>query len=430
MLKGKIHQYTKKLSFLLIILIIFLPNFFTCAIGRNANQNNSNSINNIGAPSYYYKDIVVRDDLVILSSYSNFWEIWDTSNPKKPFLVKTIHFVSEDPEYLFDIEITDDYLFIKSSDKIIIYDLADPTNPNSITSISCSFSNVVEIHFENNFLYLLQYVDHTSYFTSALAILNISDFNSIQLIGVYNSSIHHVNFDWFLEYDRLLIKNNFVYLVCSGDFYPVDVDPVLEIIDISNKSNPQKQGEFVLPSKPYSIGLRDNFAFIPTRYDCLQIIDCSNPSAPINVSKFERTELISDIEIRNNVAYLALATKLVILDITDIENIVTLGEYTLRNQGNTYFHSLKVHGDILYTIGPSEHYDRYFFIFDCSDLTDPTRLYPKGIRISSEILFNLTIFATYAGIILGPIIVIIGLFFLVKKLKQRRLRVNQNEQKN
>ncbi len=425
-----LSRYTKKLSLILIILVLVLPSFFTGVIGRNANQNNSNSINNMGAPSYYYNDIVVKDDLVILSTFSDFWEIWNTSNPKKPFLVKTIHFVYGDNEYIYDMEITNDYLFIKFLDQIIIYDLADPTNPYNITSISCQFSNVVEIHFENNFLYLLQYVEHSSYDTSALAILNISEINSIQLLGVYNSSIHHGNYDWFNNYDRLLIKDNFAYLVCSRDFYPVDVDPVLEIIDISNKSNPQKKGEFVLPSKPYSIGLRDNFAFIPTRYDCLQIIDCSNPSAPINVSKFESTEIINDIEIHNNVGYLTLATKLVILDLTDIENMITLGEYTLRNQGNTYFHSLKVHGDILYTIGPSEHYDRYFFIFDCSDLTDPIRLYPKGMRISSEILFNLTIFAMYTGIILGPIIIIIGLYFLVKKLKQRRLRFHQNEQKN
>ncbi len=425
-----LSRYTKKLSLLLIILVIVLPSIFTGVIGRNANQNNSNSINNMSAPLYNYNDIVVKDDLVILSSFGNFWEIWNTSNPKKPFLVKTIHFDSEDLEYISDMEIINDYLFIKIPDQIIIYDLADPTNPNNIASISCQFSNVVEIHFENNLLYLLQYVEHSSYYTSTLSILNISKFNSIQLLGVYNSSIHHANYDMLHDRDRLLIKDSFVYLICLGDYHPDDMDSVLEIIDISNKSNPQKKGEFVLPSRPYSIGLRDNFAFIPTHYDCLQIIDCSNPSAPINVSKFESTEIINDIEIHNNVCYLALATKFVILDLTDIENIITLGEYTLRNQGNTYFNNLKVHGDILYTIGPSEHHDRYFFIFDCSDLTDPTRLYPKGIRISGEILFKLVIFSTYAGIILGSILIIVGLFFLIKKLKQRRSRVHQNEAKS
>ncbi|MHA1558186.1 MAG: LVIVD repeat-containing protein, partial [Candidatus Heimdallarchaeota archaeon] len=262
-----------------------------------------------------------------------------------------------------------------------------------------------------------------------LAILDISEFSTIQLLGVYNSNIRHAKANDQRLSGSFLIKDDFVYLLCPGT-YSSELDSILEIIDISNKSNPQKKGEFVLPSQPYSISLKDDFALIPTHNDHLQIIDCSNPSAPINISKFESNERILDIEINNNVGYAIQSNKLVILDITDIESIVTLGEYTIRNQGNTYFRSLQINNDIVYTIGPSEHDDRYFFIFDCSDLANPTKLYPRGIRISDDILFPLVIFSTYAGIILGLIIIIIGLYFLVKKLKQRRFKAFQNEQKN
>ncbi len=430
MLKKQLSRYSKKLSILLIILALVLPSSFLNILGKNSNNNYSGSINNMGAPSFHYMEMEVKDDLVILSTFGDYWEIWNTSDPKKPFLVKTIHFVSDGLEFISDMELINNYLFIKFLNQITIYDLADPTNPNNITTFSSPFSNIVEIHIDNDFLYLLQYVEHLDYVTSTLAILNISELNSIQLLGVYNSSIHHTSPNWHRNYDRLLIKDNFVYLVCPGNYYPVEVDPVLEIIDISNKSNPQKMGEFVLPSRPYSIRLRDDFVFIPTRYDNLQIVDCSNPSSPINVSKFDNYELISDIEIYDNVGYLVTSNKLIILDITDVENILTLGEYTIRNQGNTYFSYLKVQDDIVYTIGPSEHDDRYFFIFDCTDLTNPIKFYPRGIRISSETLFTVTIISTYAGIILGPILIIVGLFFLVRKLKQRKIKAYQNEEKS
>lgn len=430
----KIFRYTKKLFVMILIFTLFIPSIITYTIAKDSNFNDSYIINNPINIGYKYADIDVLDDLVFLSTFGDSWEIWDISNPKKSFLVKEISYISGDSGYEYvvptNMEIVNDYLYINYLDKITIYDLIDPTNPNYIASIECPFSSIMEIHIENNFLYLLQRVVYTEYATSALAILNISEFNTIQLLGVYNSSIHQLTSNWYDVGESFIIKDDFVYLVCSGDIYPVDVDSVLEIIDISNKSNPQKKGEYVLPSRPYSIGLRDNFAFIPTYQDCLQIIDCSNPGAPLNVSKFESTERIENIEIHDNVGYLALANKLVILDISDIDNIIPLGEYTLSNQGHTYFHNLEVYGDIIYTIGPSQYDDRYFFIFDCSDLSNPTKLYPKGIRISGDVLFTLTIISMYAGIILGPIIIIIGLYFIVKKLKQRRLKAFQNEAKS
>lgn len=435
MLNINKSKHTKKFSLLILIIMLIFPSFFTSVIGKNADYNNPNSINNIGSPSYHYSDINVKDDFVYLSTFGNSWEIWDASDPKKPFLVKKILYGLGDSGYVydeaFDMEIINDYLFISFLDKITIYDLVDPTNPINITTFSIPFSNIVEIHIENEFLYLLQYVEHENYTsTSALAILNISEFNSIQLLGVYNSSIQHTSMDWYHNYDRFSTKGDFAYLVCPGDSYPIEVDPVLEIIDISNKSNPQKKGEFVLPSQPYSIRLKDDFAFIPTRYDCLQIIDCSSPSAPINISEFASNELIQDIKFDNNVGYLLLSNKLVVLDITDFENVISLGEYTIRNQGNTYFHYLHLHGDIVYTIGPSEHVDRYFFIFDCSDVTNPIKLYPKGIRPSHEIILRLLAISTFAGIIVGPILLIFGFFFLIRKLKQRRMKAYQNEQKS
>jgi hypothetical protein len=169
-----------------------------------------------------------------------------------------------------------------------------------------------------------------------MEVVDISDPSNPAKIGEYISdSISHVK---VIEDYIYASKHN-----TSGSYY--------EIIDISDPTQPIKLKEFCegQGAKPFIDG---NLAFFGVRslsypQTNFRVYDISNPSNPELISEYISTEAIYvyDIYVENNFAYYALANNgLLIMDYSNIARPVEVCNYT---NGNSIWR-LHVEGEILF----------------------------------------------------------------------------------
>ena len=420
----------RKVYLFILIFALSNPKIIAHISSGNIQMGNSYEINNMGFANIFYNDIEVVDDFAFLSLIdANKFEVWNVANSKKPTFVKEI-IVIEPFELINDIEVVDDYFFVSFRGQIDIYNISDPTNPFVIKSITNQQAVGYDIFIENGFLYLLKknFVEDYTNFMYSFIVVDIGNLNDIQIKGIYNSTLRTEPPPSFRpNNDRFLIKNDLVYLLATKSDSPSDVS-FLEIIDINNKSNPHRIANYTLPSEAYSLVVENEIAFISTYDNDLQIINCTNPYLPTNITKFEKNGRIYEIQIIDDIGYIVLSERMVTLDINNLEKIEILGEYIIRNQGNTYFQFLEVQNDIAYIVCRSEHLECRMFVIDCSKPTNPRKLSPRGIHPGMKIMVGIYYTLAISGILLGPFLLPVGISFIKKKLLQKKSRNFQDGQ--
>ena len=140
--------------------------------------------------------------------------------------------------------------------------------------------------------------------------------------------------DFLSNARNVQIVGNYAYVV--GDH--------LEIIDISNPSNPTFKGkydiwEFGSYERVY-FKIVGNYAYVASGRSGLQIIDISDPSLPTLKGNYDTFGLVGAVEVVDNYAYLAGDTGLQIIDISNstligLLDYIYLGEaYDVQIVGN------------------------------------------------------------------------------------------------
>ncbi|MBN2007430.1 MAG: DUF11 domain-containing protein [Anaerolineae bacterium] len=131
-------------------------------------------------------------------------------------------------------------------------------------------------------------------------------------------------------------------IAISGD-YAYLAEQNLSIINIANLSAPAKVGEYGSASTIWSVAVSGDYAYIGTNN--LEIIDISNPTEPafIGSLNIEGSYLISDIAIAGEYAYLAVASKLLIVNIANPQNPVEIAHYDAPGAN-----SIAISGDLIY----------------------------------------------------------------------------------
>ncbi len=73
----------------------------------------------------------------------------------------------------------------------------------------------------------------------------------------------------------------------SGNYaYVADHDSGLQIIDVSNASDPMRVGGYNTPNYAYGVAVSGNYAYVADKLSGLQIIDVSNASNPVPVGSY------------------------------------------------------------------------------------------------------------------------------------------------
>lgn len=140
--------------------------------------------------------------------------------------------------------------------EIVILDVSDPLQPTEISTIETQ--NTVKIAFDSGFLYLAD--------VNELRIFDVSDLNNPHQLGSCQID------DWPIN---IKVRGDYVFLTLgfSG----------LNIVDVSDRSNPQIVGRYnENPMFITDIGIRmfSNHAFLGTQTEGITVIDISDPTEP------------------------------------------------------------------------------------------------------------------------------------------------------
>ncbi|NCR83082.1 MAG: DUF4347 domain-containing protein, partial [Microcystis aeruginosa K13-10] len=166
--------------------------------------------------------------------------------------------------------------------------------------------------------------------------------------------------------------------------YAYAVGDTLEIIDISNPSNPTFKGNYNT-SGGEGVQIVGNYAYVADYGSGLQIIDISNPTNPTLKGNYDTYEAF-DVQIVGNYAYLANGDSgLQIIDISNPTNPTLKGNYNTSG----YAYGVQIVGNYAYVAD----WGSGLQIIDISNPTNPTL---KGNYDTSGYARDVQIVGNYA----------------------------------
>ncbi|MGC9780079.1 MAG: hypothetical protein HZR80_12615 [Candidatus Heimdallarchaeota archaeon] len=168
----------------------------------------------------------------------------------------------------------------------------------------------------------------------SLIILNFvtisSDFDEINLNYVKNTESEKLDKSiQFTEISRF--DDNYGYpfkfQVNNDIAYIASIDGLL-LLDVSLPSSPSFLGFYDSEGSVSDVEIKDNLAFLASSGFGLEIIDITNPSNPVFISKCDDTRDVVGIYLEENIAYLACGKiDLKIVDISTLESPFVIEEF-------------------------------------------------------------------------------------------------------
>jgi hypothetical protein len=175
--------------------------------------------------------------------------------------------------------------------------------------------------------------------------------------------------------------------------YVTDLDSGLQIIDISNPTNPILKGNYNTSGYAYGVQVVSNYAYVADDYKGLQIIDISNPTNPILKGNYDTPDYASGLQIVGNYAYVADGVSgLQIIDISNPTTPILKGNYD--TSGAAW--SVQVVDNYAYVADGVSGLQ----IIDISNRTTPTlkgNYDTSGSAQSVQVVGNYAYVADYAG---------------------------------
>jgi hypothetical protein len=121
--------------------------------------------------------------------------------------------------------------------------------------------------------------------------------------------------------------DGFSDVAVSGDHaFVADGSIGLQVMDISNPSNPVLAGSYDVPNDASSVAVAGNYAFVAGGESGLYVIDISDPSNPVLAGNFDTPDNAYGVAVSGNHAFVGdVASGLLVIDISDPSNPVITG---------------------------------------------------------------------------------------------------------
>ncbi|WP_049897881.1 DUF4347 domain-containing protein, partial [Microcystis aeruginosa] len=209
-------------------------------------------------------------------------------------------------------------------------------------------------------------------FSLGLQIIDISNPTNPTLIGNYDTSGSAMD---------VQIVGNYAYVA--------DYASGLQIIDISNPTNPTLTGNYSdWPlGSAYGLEVVGNYAYVASDYQGLTIIDISNPSNPTLIGNYDTSSRALEVQVIGNYAYVAdYESGLQIIDVSNPENPTLKGNYDTPGIAS----DVEVVGNYAYV---ADGWDGGLQIIDISNPTNPTL---KGNYDTNGVAGDVEVVGNYA----------------------------------
>ncbi len=354
--------------------------------------------------------IFVNDDWLTLIEDWYGREIYNISDVNEPVLAKS--YSVPDVDYDSTMIVQDNYLYIYIWHSIFVFDFTNPLSIDEVTRYT-GLGDLSNFAINGWYLYTLSKDNFTIY--------NFENFSTLeQQDSYYNDTYSYHDFN---------IKGNYSYVLTEYKGFV--------ILDISNKTNIQYSGEIVLNDGEYkyTIYIKNDNLFL---YDDSYNLNIFNISDPLNITIISTYLLqyrhIVDIIIKDNTLFMLDYNFLLILDISDFEQIQLIGNYSAPDF-STSFSSFIIQNNYAYI--HNTYYGEFvsrkpLFIVNITNLDSPIHVFPHDEFDFWDWLDALSK-ALLAVVILGFTLPILGIivflivFFVMKKKKSVKVGQIDNQ---
>ncbi len=170
--------------------------------------------------------------------------------------------------------------------------------------------------------------------------------------------------------DDVFVNGDYAYVLAA------DSDS-LEIVDITDPTNPVHRGNIALSDSPLNVFVQGNYAYVVLTLNTLEIIDISNPMNPVHAGSISdgddgaHLQLPVDVVVRGNYAYITSAGShhLEIVDVSNPAAPSHVGSLEIVSGGTLYPHKINIVGNYAY-MNTADGYS--IEIVDVSDPANPT----------------------------------------------------------
>ncbi|MFC1492718.1 hypothetical protein ACFL6O_02065 [candidate division KSB1 bacterium] len=214
--------------------------------------------------------------------------------PAEENLLETVNSIDIDVTYY--IHIDSNLVYMTCNTGVLIYDIQDPENPESVGEIDLG-GGAFGIFADNNFAYI-------GGINRGLVIADVSDPANPIILGEYSGGGIS---------NQVYADGNYAFVTNSQNG--------LEIIDVSDPQNPSLVLEYLSDETVVSVTVRDNIAYLCCPPG-LKIVDVTDKQNPQLIESILNTSGATDVYLHDDMIYLACAG---------------LGIKIIRNTGNTKF---------------------------------------------------------------------------------------------
>jgi len=182
-------------------------------------------------------------------------------------------------------------------------------------------------------------------------------------------------------------SGNAYCLVISGDYaYVADTGSGLQVIDISDPTNPVAAGSYDTPGSSSDVATSGDYAYVADGVLGLQVVDISDPTTPALAGSYDTPGNAIGIAVSGDYAYVAdWASGLMVLDISDPTTPALAGNYD--TPGNAY--DVAISGDRAYVAD-------YASGLQVIDISDPTTPVLAGSCATAAEAFHIVISGDHA----------------------------------
>ncbi|MHA2369622.1 MAG: LVIVD repeat-containing protein [Candidatus Hodarchaeales archaeon] len=238
--------------------------------------------------------------------------------PEQPASIPTGHTTGYAHQFFID---SNDLVYVgDGAAGLTIINCSDPLQPSLISQYLGGYA--WDIQTAGNIAYVaLGWVDESFY--SGLHIVNVSTPSTPFFVGDY--STQGIISDIDVENDLLFLSSN---------------QEGLLVLNISNRTNPELVGryeELVGGDGFFTFDMAANLVYVASWASDFRILDISDPQNLLVVGEYEGTENYSSVKIYDELAFLCAKQGLTILNVTNPANPTEIGHYSDSGRINSVY---------------------------------------------------------------------------------------------
>ncbi|MGC9395918.1 MAG: LVIVD repeat-containing protein [Anaerolineae bacterium] len=287
-------------------------------------------------PQMIILDIQVSGGFVYLAGQG--LRIFEMSNPISPTLVCDYY---HGVESATGVQVNEGLAYVITYGTLTVIDVSEPSSPIELDSVTVS--SPTDLAIDKNFVYVAEYKGN-------VRIIDVSESTAILPSGQYST---------LGGASAIQVVGNIAYLSDHQGLHIVDIADPAHPIHVTRAEDSRGASD---------LAVKEEFVYLGTNTQGMQIFDVSTPLSPTFVGSYPRN--VTEIELRDDLAYIVGNGSLEILDISDPLSPTLLGSHL-------GVHDLDVVGTRVYGLDQTG-----FVIVDVSDPAVPELLGRYTLPIS------------------------------------------------